>query len=57
MYNKKEYFAMGKVFVHRLGQTPESWNAVLSSMNETGKCVCPNLIENAKNQNVDYKNL
>ncbi len=48
---------MGKVFVHRLGQTPESWNAVLSSMNETGKCVCPNLIENAKNQNVDYKNL
>ena len=27
MYNRKEYFAMGKVFVHGLGQTPESWNA------------------------------
>ena len=30
---------MGKVFVHGLGQTPESWNAVLSSMDETEKCV------------------
>lgn len=57
MYNRKEYFAMGKVFVHGLGQTPESWNAVLSSMDETEKCVCPNLVESAKNQNVNYKNL
>ena len=48
---------MGKVFVHGLGQTPESWNAVLSSMDETEKCVCLNLLESAKNQNVNYKNL
>ena len=47
----------GKVFVHGLGQTPESWNAVLSSMDETEKCVCPNLVEGVKNQNVNYKNL
>lgn len=48
---------MGKVFVHGLGQTPESWNAVLSSIDETEKCVCPNLVEGVKNQNVNYKNL
>ena len=57
MYNRKEYFAMGKVFVHGLGQTPESWNAVLSSMDETEKGVCPNLVKSAKNQKVNYKNL
>lgn len=57
MYNRKEYFAMGKVFVHGLGQTPESWNAVLSSIDETEKCVCPNLVESAKNQKVNYRNL
>lgn len=48
---------MGKVFVHGLGQTPESWNAVLSSIDETEKCVCPNLVESAKNQKVNYRNL
>ena len=57
MYNRKEYSAMGKILVHGLGQTPESWNKVLSSMDDTGKCVCPNLIEGVKNQNVDYENL
>lgn len=57
MYNRKECFAMGKVFVHGLGQTPESWNAVLSSIDETEKCVCPNLVESAKNQKVNYRNL
>lgn len=48
---------MGKVFVHGLGQTPEGWNAVLSSMDVTEKCVCLNLAESAKNQKVNYKNL
>lgn len=48
---------MGKVFVHGLGQTPESWNAVLSSIDKTEKCVCPNLAEGVKKQNVNYKNL
>lgn len=48
---------MGKVFVHGLGQTPESWNAVLSSIDETKKCVCPNLVESAKNRKVNYRNL
>lgn len=57
MYNRKEYFAMRNVFVHGLGQTPESWNAVLSSMDKAEKCVCPNLVESVKNQNVNYKNL
>lgn len=57
MYNRKKYFAMGKVFVHGLGQASESWNAVLLSMEEPEKCVCPNLVESVKNQNVHYKNL
>lgn len=35
MYNRKEYFAMGKVFVHGLGQTPEGWNAECISVAET----------------------
>lgn len=48
---------MGKVFVHGLGQTPESWDAVLLFIDETEKYVCPNLIEGVKNQNVNYKNL
>lgn len=48
---------MGKVFVHGLGQTPESWNAMLSYINETEDCVCPNLIESVKKQNANYINL
>lgn len=48
MYNRKEYFDMRKVFVHGLGQTPESWNAVLSSIDEKEKCVCPDLVEGVK---------
>lgn len=48
---------MKKVFVHGLGQTPESWNAVLLSMEKTEKCVCPDLVESVKHQNVNYKNL
>ncbi len=48
---------MGKVFVHGLGQTPESWNEVLPFIVEAGEYVCPNLVEGVKKQNVNYKNL
>lgn len=48
---------MGKVFVHGLGQTPESWNEVLPFIGEMGGYVYPNLVEGVKNQNVNYKNL
>ncbi len=48
---------MGKVFVHGLGQTPESWNAVLPFIDEAAGCVCPDLVQSVKNQNVNYKNL
>ncbi len=48
---------MGKVFVHGLGQTPESWNAVLPFIDEAAGCVCPDLVQGVKNQNVNYKNL
>lgn len=57
MYNRKEYFDMGKVFVHGLGQTPRSWNAVLPFIDEAEGSVCLNLVEGVKNQNVSYKNL
>lgn len=48
---------MGKVFVHGLGQKPESWNAVLTFIGEEEGSVCPNLVEGVKNQNVNYNNL
>lgn len=57
MYNRKEYFDMGKVFVHGLGQTPGSWNAVLPFIDEAEGSVCPDLVEGVKNQSVNYKNL
>ncbi len=48
---------MGKVLVHGLGQTPESWNAVLSYMELPKEYICPNLAESVKNQDVNYRNL
>lgn len=48
---------MGGIFVHGLGQTPDSWNEVLSFIGETEDHVCPDLAESVKNQNVNYKNL
>lgn len=48
---------MGRVFVHGLGQTPDSWNAMLSIIGEAKEYVCPNLVEGVKNQNVNYKSL
>lgn len=48
---------MGKVFVHGLGQTPNSWNEVLSVIDGAKGYVCPDLIESVKNQDVNYKNL
>lgn len=48
---------MGRVFVHGLGQTPDSWNAMLSIIGEAKGHVCPNLVEGVKNKNVNYKNL
>ena len=57
MYNRKEYFDMGKVFVHGLGQIPESWNAVLPFIDKAEGHVCPNLVAGVKNQSVNYKNL
>ncbi len=48
---------MGGIFVHGLGQTPDSWNEVLSFIGETEEHVCPDLAESVKNQNVNYKNL
>ncbi len=48
---------MGGIFVHGLGQTPDSWNEVLSFIGGTKEHVCPDLAESVKNQNVNYKNL
>lgn len=48
---------MGKVLVHGLGQTAESWNAVISCVDKADKWVCPDLVQMLKNQEVNYENL
>ncbi len=48
---------MGKVLVHGLGQTTESWNAVISFVDKADKWVCPDLVQMLKNQEVNYVNL
>lgn len=48
---------MGRVFVHGLGQTPDSWNEMLSFIDDAKEHVCPDLVEGVKNQKVNYKNL
>lgn len=48
---------MPYVFIHGLGQTPESWNQVISDMGLTDAIMCPNLPALILNQESTYKNL
>lgn len=48
---------MVRIFIHGLGQTPDSWDAALSYLGEANTHVCPALVEGVKNQKVNYKNL
>ena len=48
---------MAYIFIHGLGQTPESWNKVISNMSLTEKVMCPNLPVLVHGQECNYKNL
>ncbi len=48
---------MQYLFLHGLGQTPESWSAVLDCLDEKIGCLCPNLTELLQGQTVNYSNL
>lgn len=47
---------MTTVFLHGLGQTPESWEAVLTAL-ELSDCRCPSLPELVSGQKPTYQNL
>lgn len=48
---------MAYIFIHGLGQTPESWNKVISNMSLTEKVMCSNLPVLVHGQECNYKNL
>ena len=39
---------MKQIFLHGLGQTPDSWDNVLSQLGADGHSLCPNLSELVK---------
>lgn len=48
---------MAYIFMHGLGQTPESWDQVISNMSLTEKALCPNLPALITEQECNYENL
>ena len=48
---------MAYIFIHGLGQTPESWNQAISHMSLTEQVICPNLPALLREQECNYKNL
>lgn len=48
---------MAYIFIHGLGQTPESWDQVISHMSLTEQVMCPNLPALIREQECNYKNL
>ena len=48
---------MKQVYIHGLGQTPDSWNKVISQLNVTEYSICPKLAELVKGKEVTYQNL
>lgn len=48
---------MQQVFLHGLGQTPESWMKTIAQLDSTGQSVCPNLSEILQGKEPAYQNL
>ena len=48
---------MKQVYIHGLGQTPDSWNKVISQLDVVEHGVCPNLAELVRGKEVTYQNL
>lgn len=48
---------MKQVYIHGLGQTPDSWNNVILQMNAAEHSICPNLAELVRGKEATYQNL
>lgn len=48
---------MSCVFVHGLGQTPDSWKEVMARLDLPVESICPSLPEIASDRGADYKSL
>lgn len=48
---------MKQIYIHGLGQTPDSWNEVVSRLNAAEYSVCPNLVELVRGSEATYQNL
>lgn len=48
---------MKQIYIHGLGQTPDSWNKVISQLNLAECSICPNLAELVQGNEATYQNL
>lgn len=48
---------MKQIYIHGLGQTADSWNAVTEKVNMDGEIICPNLAEMVEYKQTTYSNL
>lgn len=48
---------MKQIYLHGLGQTPDSWNQVIGQLETAEHSMCPNLAELIQGQEVTYQNL
>ena len=48
---------MSYVFLHGLGQTPDSWDQVISNMSFKEEKLCPSLTEMLHGRECNYQNL
>lgn len=48
---------MVQVYIHGLGQTPDSWNEVVSRLDADESSICPDLAELVRGKEVTYQNL
>lgn len=46
-----------QIYVHGLGQTPDSWNNVVSQLNAAEDSICPSLAELIRGKEATYQNL
>lgn len=48
---------MLRIFLHGLGQTPESWGKTIAGLNAAEHSLCPNLADLLRGKNATYENL
>lgn len=48
---------MKQIYIHGLGQTPSSWNKIVSQLNSAEYSICPNLAELVRGKEATYQNI